>query len=87
MTVHREEGTFVVRIELSAEFSANYEGDDDGYAWLDDWRERVRPRVAKAIFEELRSEPRFRAIPAPRGMSPDDALEIAVHFIPPSEGP
>jgi hypothetical protein len=82
MGVHREEGRFVVRIELSAEFGEDYEGDDDGNAWLEAWRARVQPRIAKAVFAELRAEPRFSAIPASRGKSPEDELEIAVSFEP-----
>jgi hypothetical protein len=82
MTVHREEGGFVVRIELSADFDEDYAGDADGYAWLEAWRERVRPRVVRAVFEELRAEPGFSALPVSRGKSPVDELEIAVRFEP-----
>jgi hypothetical protein len=82
MAVHREEGRFVVCIELSAEFGEDYEGDDDGYAWLEGWRSRVQPRVARAVFEQLRAEPGFSAVPAPRGRSPQEELEIAVRFEP-----
>lgn len=80
MAVHREEGRFVVRIELSAEFGEDYEGDDDGYAWLEAWRARVQPRLARAVFDQLRAEPGFSALPASRGKSPDEELEIAVLF-------
>jgi len=86
MTVHREQGSFVVRIELSAEFSEDYEGEGDGYAWLSAWRDRVRPRIARAIFDELRAEPGFRAIPAARGVSPDEELAIDVTFLAAGEG-
>ncbi|HEX8794015.1 MAG TPA: hypothetical protein VF765_23900 [Polyangiaceae bacterium] len=82
MAVHREEGRFVVQIELSAEFGADYEGDDDGYAWLADWRARVQPRVARAVLAELRTDRRFSAVPVSRGKSPDEALEIDVRFDP-----
>jgi hypothetical protein len=82
MAVHREEGRFVVRIELSAEFDESYEGDDDGNAWLERWRARVQPRLARAVFEQLRAEPGFVAIPVSRGKHPDDELEIAVRFDP-----
>ena len=51
MAVHREEGRFVVRIELSAEFGEDYEGDDDGNAWLEAWRARVQPRLVRAAHE------------------------------------
>jgi hypothetical protein len=82
MGVHREEGRFVVRIELSAEFGEDYEGDEDGNAWLEAWRARVQPRLARAVFEQLRAEPGFSAVPASRGKSPDDELEITVRFEP-----
>jgi hypothetical protein len=78
--VHREDGRFVVRIELSAEFDEDYEGDEDGYGWLTRWRDRVRPRLARAVFDVLRAEPGFEAVPASRGQSPDEELEISVRF-------
>jgi len=82
MPVHREEGSFSVHVELSAEFGEEYEGDDDGNAWLERWRARVQPRLTRAIFEQLRSEPGFSAVPVSRGKNPDEAVEIAVHFAP-----
>jgi hypothetical protein len=82
MAVHREQASFVVRVELSAEFAEDYEGDDDGYAWLDRWRSRVQPLLARALFEQLRSEPGFSAIAVSRGKSPEEELEIAVRFGP-----
>ena len=81
MAVHREEGEFVVRIELSADFDEDYEGDDDGYAWLEAWRARVRPRLVRAVFEQLRAEPDLVAVPVSRGKNPDEELEIAVRFL------
>jgi hypothetical protein len=82
MAVHREEGRFVVRIELSAEFDANYEGDDDGYAWLEAWKARVQPRLLRAVFEELRAAEGFEAIPVSRGKNPEEELEISARFKP-----
>jgi hypothetical protein len=84
MPVHRETSCFVVRIELSAEFDECYEGGDDGYAWLREWRARVQPRLARAVFSELRSEPGFTAVPVSRGKDPEDELEIALRFHPAS---
>jgi hypothetical protein len=86
MAVHREEGRFVVRIELSAEFGEDYEGDDDGYAWLEAWRARVQPRLVRAVFEQLRAEPGFSAVPASRGKNPEDEIEIAVQWKPQPAG-
>jgi hypothetical protein len=82
MAAHREEGRFVVRIELSAEFDEAYEGDDDGYAWLRRWHESVRPRLARVILDTLRADSEFDAIPASRGMNPDDELEVTLRFKP-----
>ena len=80
MAAYREEGQFVIRIELSAEFAEDYGGQADGYAWLESWRARVRPRIAQAVMAELRAEPGFSAVPSSRGKSPDDELEITVTF-------
>jgi hypothetical protein len=85
MGVHRERAEFVVRIDLSAEFDESYEGDDDGYAWLDRWRASVQARVVRAVFAELRADPSFEAVPASRGKNPEDEIEIAVRFRGPRE--
>jgi len=80
MPDHREEGRFVVRIELTADFGEDYEGDDDGNAWLEAWRERVQPRLVRAVYDALRSDARFDVVPASRGKNPADEIEIAVRF-------
>ena len=80
MSVHREEGRFTIRIDLAAEFGEDYEGDDDGYAWLQRFRDELRPRLARAVFDALRSSPDFTAVPTSRGTSPDENLEIDVRF-------
>ena len=78
--VHREEGRFTIRVELSAEFDESYEGDDDGYAWLRKWQEQVKPRLARAVFDVLREGGRFDAVPVSRGAAPDENLEIEVRY-------
>jgi hypothetical protein len=80
LTIHHEEGEFDIRIELSAEFHEDYTGDADGYAWLESWRARVRPRIAQAVISALRAEPGYSAVPTSRGKSPDDELVIAVRL-------
>ncbi len=80
MTIHREEGTFTIRIDLLAEFDESYDGENDGYAWLNAWQSRVKPRLVKAVFEALRSDPSFDAIPVSRGRAPDENVDVEVHF-------
>ena len=82
MTVHREEGALTIRIELSAEFGEAYEGDDDGYAWLERFRGEVQPKVVRALFEALRQDKKFDVIPVSRGRSPDENVEVEVRFKP-----
>jgi len=78
---YREERTFVVELHLSAEFGDDYEGEDDGYAWFERWDRLVRPRVVRAVFEALASDPGWKVIPSPRGLDPSTAIEIGVERI------
>jgi hypothetical protein len=80
MTTYREDGALTIRIELAAEFDDSYEGDDDGYAWLARFRKEVQPRVVRAVFDALRSDPAFDVIPVSRGRSPDENVEVEVRF-------
>ena len=65
-------------LDLSAEFGEDYEGDDDGYAWLAHWREHVRPELIRAVFAALRQDAAFDVVSAPRGASPEEEVNIAV---------
>ena len=80
MAVHREEGNLTIRVELSAEFDEAYEGDDDGYAWLERFRSEVQPQVVRAMFETLRKDGCFDVIPVSRGRSPDEHVDVEVRF-------
>ena len=82
MAVHREEGALTIRIELSAEFDEDYEGDDDGLVWLERFRQNVQPNVVRALFDVLRADRRFDVIPVSRGRSPDENVDIEVRFKP-----
>jgi hypothetical protein len=78
--LYEENGVFNIRIELSAKFEDDYEGDDDGYVWLEKWRAAVQPRLVRAVFEALRSDASFDAIPVSRGRAPDENLDVEVRF-------
>jgi hypothetical protein len=80
MPRYREDADLTIRIGLRAEFGESYEGDDDGYAWLERFRAEVQPRVVRAVFEALRSDGAFDAIPVSRGRSPEENVEIEVRL-------
>jgi len=81
---YREERSYRVEIVLSAEFGEDYEGDDDGYAWHARFDRVVRPRVVRAVLEALASDPGWRVVPASRGASASDALEVRVERVVPA---
>ena len=77
---HREEKTFTITLNLSAEFSDEYAGDDDGFAWHERFQQTVRPALVAAVHEALRRDSRFRAVSAPRGRDPESALDLDVSY-------
>jgi hypothetical protein len=77
---HREEKTFSITLHLSAEFSADYTGDDDGFAWHERFQRSVRPQLVAAVYDALRADPKFHAVAAPRGRDPEVALDLDVSF-------
>ena len=79
---HREERDFQLTLHLSASFADDYEGDEDGFGWHDRFGRELRPKLVAAIFDVLRSDPRLRAVAAPRGRDPDRALDIDVEVVP-----
>ena len=78
---HKEEREFQITLHLSATFSDDYVGDDDGYAWFERWDHELRPRIVRAVFDAVRSDPRFAAVAAPRGRDPETAVDLEVAFV------
>ncbi len=72
----------MISVDLAAEFAEDYEGDADGFAWLEAWKTSVRPRLMTAVMNALRADPAFVAVPVSRGKDPDGELEVAVRFAP-----
>jgi len=78
---HIEETTWVLRIEASARFAEDYDGEDDGYAWRERFRDEVLPRLVRATLRELGTLPGWRARPASRGLPADDELLVKLERV------
>jgi hypothetical protein len=75
---HHEERDFTIHLHLGAEFPDDYEGEEDGFAWLERFEGELKPRLLSAVFDALHKAPGWRAVAAPRGRDPELALEIEV---------
>jgi len=77
-----EERDFTLRLELRCEFPAEYEGDLDGYAWLQEFHDRIAPRVVRAVQHAIQAHPGWRIRPGNRGRAPADEVLLVVERIP-----
>ena len=78
--MHREERSFSIDINLVAEFDDAYEGEEDGYAWVQRFESGLKHRLVAAVTEALRSDPRFTLLAAPRGKDPERTLELELRL-------
>jgi hypothetical protein len=79
---HREERELTITLHLSASFEPDYQGDEDGYAWFQEFQKSLRPELERAVFGALRSHSGYSALAAPRGRDPESVLEIDVSYRP-----
>ena len=70
-----EQRDFTLRIELRCAFPENYEGDDDGYAWVDGARPALA-EIVRAAAAILAQRGGFRVHPANRGRSADEEVTL-----------
>jgi len=73
-----EEKTLTLRVNLVAGFPEDYDGDDDGYAWLHDWETRIKPELIRTVITSLRAHPSWSVHVRNRGMAATDEVEFAV---------
>lgn len=76
MTRHREERTYTITLRMSAEFAEDYEGDEDGFAWHERFDREARPKLVRAVIQELIRAGGWKVTPVSRGQSDADALEL-----------
>lgn len=76
--MYAEERSFLLRVSLEAHFPDGYDGDDDEYAWTQEWETRMKPELLKAVFSALRRHAGWSAHVRNRGASERDEIEIVV---------
>ena len=74
----QEEKVFNVRFSLEANFPEDYEGDEDGHAWVQDWETRIKPDLIKSVFTTLRKFPSWSAHVRNRGIAQTEEIEISL---------
>lgn len=77
-----EERDFTLRLDLRCEFSQEYEGEHDGYAWVREFHDRIRPRLVDAVVNVIRQHPGWTVRPGNRGRSFEDEVSLVVEKTP-----
>ena len=72
-----EERQFTLRFELRCEFPDNYDGDADGYQWVEEF-----PAIASEILQTaaaiVRRHPGWSVRPSNRGRPSDEEVTLVV---------
>ena len=50
---YREEHSFSIRLEAIARFGDDYDGDDDGFVWREDFHRKVQPKLTALVLSAL----------------------------------
>lgn len=74
----QEEKEFRLRFSLEVRFPDEYDGEEDDYAWVREWEQRVKPELLKVVFDSLRRHAAWTVHVRNRGLSPHDEIEIAM---------
>lgn len=74
---YREEAVWNIRVEASAEFGDDYDGELDGFAWRDAQFRELQNRVVGAVLRTLAATPGWRVRTGNRGIASTD--EVLVH--------
>jgi hypothetical protein len=79
-----EEREFTVRIEVRCAFPEDYAGDDDGFAWLEEFRP-LAAEIAQAAAAAVKRRPGWSVRPGNRGRPVDEEITLVVERVLASE--
>jgi hypothetical protein len=75
---YSEEKQFTLRFAIEARFDEEDDGAADGFAWLPEWEQGLKPAIVRAVFQVLRNAPGWEARARNRGAAADEEIEIVV---------
>ena len=73
-----EDKTFTLRFSLEVRFPDDYDGEEDGYAWLKEWEAEMKPELLKTVRSVLRRHADWVIHVRNRGKSQEDEIEFAM---------
>jgi hypothetical protein len=75
-----EEREFVLRIELRCVFAEDYEGDEDGYAWVEEFKP-IATEIVQAAAAAARRHPGWRVRTGNRGRPQDEEVTLVLERV------
>jgi hypothetical protein len=79
-----EEREFIVRLEVRCAFPEDYDGDADGYAWLEEFRP-LAAEIVHAAAAAVKRRPGWSVRPGNRGRPVDEEITLVVERVLASE--
>jgi hypothetical protein len=72
-----EEREFVLRLDLRCVFPQDYEGEEDGYVWFQDFSP-IAAEIVQAAAAAIRRHPGWRVRSGNRGRPADEEITLVV---------
>jgi hypothetical protein len=72
-----EEREFVLRLELRCPFPDDYQGDEDGYAWVESFRP-LASEIVQAAAAAIRAHSGWRVRPGNRGRPAEEEVTLVL---------
>jgi hypothetical protein len=76
-----EEREFELRFELKCEFPDDYQGEEDGYAWAEEWP-TIAAEVLRQVVATIGRHPGWSVRTRNRGRSTDDEVTLVLERAP-----
>ncbi len=70
-----EEREFLLRFEVRCPFPADYDGDEDGYAWVESFRP-IAAQIVQAAAAAAKAHPGWRVRFGNRGRSTEEEVTL-----------